>query len=467
MKKISTKIWLLILSFLAITILFMYALTNFLYERLYVQDKEHNMVDIGQKLATMYEGGKVKNSLIDEVDRYNMYADVNVFAVRNPRELSACVPFDIDYDTLIGPEERQQLLAGETVTKQGYEKRFDRQVISVIVPLVDEKRLEGILYLYFPLENIVELAKKDILFISLGALLFFIVLAFAVMKGIKMVMKPLNRLQTAAKRMADGNYDARVDVTSKDEIGQLTHTFNEMATAIQKTDDTQKEFLANVSHELRTPISYVKGYSEALAKGLIPKEQCEEKLLLIANEADRMEKLTAALLQLSRSEKLQDFVKQPIVVAESVRDALQLTQQHAEEKNIALYLNADDSLIVAGDDEKLKQMLLNLIENSLRYSERGTAIHVEVCAEKTYAKIIVRDEGIGIEQQHVPHLAERFYRVNKARTRADGGSGLGLSIVDQLVTLHEGKWTITSVWQVGTTVTLFIPLWEDFDEVDD
>ncbi len=467
MKKIATKIWLLVLGFLVITILFMYSLTNFLYERLYVQDKENNMVGVGQKLATMYEGGKVTNALIDDVDRYNMYADVNVFAVRNPRELSACVPFDIDYDTLIGPQERKQLLAGETVTKQGYEKRFDRQVISVIVPLVHEKRLEGILYLYFPLEKIVELAKKDILLISTGALLFLMMMAFAVMKGVQVVMKPLNRLQLAAKRMADGHYDERVVVTSKDEIGQLTHTFNEMATAIQKTDDTQKEFLANVSHELRTPISYVKGYSEALAKGLIPKEQCTEKLNLITHEADRMEKLTAALLQLSRSEKLEDFTKMPIVLAESLREALQLSQQRAMEKQMTLHLKADESLIVAGDDEKIKQIMLNLIENSLRYSDKQTTIYVEASAEKTYAKITVRDEGIGIADEHLPHLAERFYRVNKARTRADGGSGLGLSIVDQLIALHGGSWHIASTWQVGTTVTLFIPLWEDFDEVDD
>ncbi|WP_010306959.1 sensor histidine kinase [Kurthia senegalensis] len=467
MKKIATKIWLLVLGFLVITILFMYSLTNFLYERLYVQDKENNMVGVGQKLATMYEGGKVTNALIDDVDRYNMYADVNVFAVRNPRELSACVPFDIDYDTLIGPQERKQLLAGETVTKQGYEKRFDRQVISVIVPLVHEKRLEGILYLYFPLEKIVELAKKDILLISTGALLFLMMMALAVMKGIQVVMKPLNRLQLAAKRMADGHYDERVVVTSKDEIGQLTHTFNEMATAIQKTDDTQKEFLANVSHELRTPISYVKGYSEALAKGLIPKEECTEKLNLITQEADRMEKLTAALLQLSRSEKLEEFTKMPIVLAESLREALQLSQQRAMEKQMTLHLKADESLIIAGDDEKMKQIMLNLIENSLRYSDKETAIYVEASAEKTYAKITVRDEGIGIADEHLPHLAERFYRVNKARTRADGGSGLGLSIVDQLIALHGGSWHITSTWQVGTTVTLFIPLWEDFDEVDD
>ena len=174
--------------------------------------------------------------------------------------------------------------------------------------LVDNERLEGILYLYFPLEKITELASKDITLIVIAALLFLAFMTFITIKGIGVIMKPLKRLQKASHDMAHGDYTTRVKVTSKDEIGQLSQTFNEMATSKKKSDEQQKEFLANVSHELRTPISYIKGYSEALANGLIPKEDCDEKLGLIAREAERMEKLTTELLQLSRAEQIEKIV---------------------------------------------------------------------------------------------------------------------------------------------------------------
>lgn len=458
MQKLSTKIWVLVVVFLVFTVCFMYGMTHYLYERLYVEDAEQSMIEVGKKLAGTYEGGNVSDDFVEQVDRYNMYSNVNVFAVRNPRELSACVPFDIDYDTLIGSAERKKLLKGETVTKQGYEKRFDRQVISVVVPLVDKQRLEGIIYLYYPLENITELAAKDIIVIAVLALLFLALMTFLTMKGVHVVMKPLKRLQEASNKMAQGDYATRVEVTSRDEIGALSTTFNEMAASIQRSDEEQKQFLANVSHELRTPISYVKGYSEALAKGLIPQEQREEKLALISKEATRMEKLTTELLQLSRAERVKQLNKQPLVLAEALREALSIAEQRALEKEMTFDVSLDESLIVEADDEKLKQIVVNLIENAIRYSEPAHSIEVRAEESGNFARITVKDHGIGIPAEDLSHVAERFYRVNKARSRSDGGTGLGLSIVDQLVKAHGGHWSIDSELGKGTVVTLYLPL---------
>ena len=160
MKKLSTKIWMLIFIYLTATIIFMYAFTDFLYEQLYVEDTKESMIEIGEKLQSMYQGGKVTDEYVETIENYNMYSNFHVFAVRNPRELSACVPFEIDYNALIGPEERVILLQGEPVSKIGYEERFNRQIVSVILPLTDQNRLEGIIYIYYPLANIIELQKR-------------------------------------------------------------------------------------------------------------------------------------------------------------------------------------------------------------------------------------------------------------------------------------------------------------------
>lgn len=464
MKKISTKIWLFVLAILAVSLFSMYSLTNYLYERLYVQDAENSMVEIGNKLSTMYDGGKVTDDLVEKVDRYNAYANINVFAVRNPRELSACVPFDIDYDTLIGPEERQVLLQGEVVSKQGYEKRFDRQVISVVIPLVDEKRLEGILYLYFPLEKISELASKEVVFLISCFLLFIIVVGFVIFKGIAVIMKPLRELQNAAQQMAKRDYTARVETGSKDEIGRLATTFNEMAKSIESEEQKQRRFLETVSHELRTPISYIKGYSEAILAGIIREEQQPEKLELIVREAGRMEKLTNELLQLTRNEGQSELVERyPLPLAETIREVTIMLGQKAQELQIKLSLYVDDEVIILADEVRMKQILINLLENALRYSEKATEITVSCFKENKEAVIEVKDEGIGIPQEDLPFVTERFYRVNKARSRADGGSGLGLSIVEQLVEAHEGKIEIKSKVNEGTVITLRFPTIEEME----
>lgn len=463
MKNLLTKIWFLIVLFLLATIIFMYWFTDFLYEQLYVEDSKVSMVEVGEKLQTMYRGGKVSDELIQFVENYNAYSNINVFAVRNPRELSACVPFDIDYDTLIGPEERQQLLAGKVVTKIGYEERFERQIISVILPLTDQNRLEGILYLYYPLAKITELANEEVLLLIGGALIFSFLIGFLVYKGIRRIMRPLNELQHAVEQMSKGDYETRVEVTSSDEIGMLSSAFNQMAQSIQQEDEAQKAFLATVSHELRTPISYVKGYSETIQNGFIEGAERDEAIQLIAREANRMERLTNELLQLARTNREQERTEfDPIVLAETIRDITLLLEKQAALKQITWETDLDEELIVLGDEEKLKQILINIFENAICYSNEQTSVSIVTKQGKDGAEIIVQDHGIGIPAEDLPHITERFYRVNKARSRADGGSGLGLSIVEQLIKQHNGNLTITSEMGKGTCVHITLPLMEEF-----
>ena len=461
MKSLATKIWMLIIVFVVLTITFMYVLTDFLYERLYVQDSEVAMIEVGTKLQSQYRGGAVTDDFVAFVERHNTYSNYEVFAVRNPRELSACVPFDIDYDTLIGPEERQRLLNGESFTQIGYEPRFDRDIISVVLPLVDDNRLEGILYLYYPLAKITELAKAEIGFLSAAAIVFTAIAALLGFYSIRKLLMPLQKLHSAVVQMTTGDYAARVDVASKDEIGQLSNAFNKMAQTIQQEDEAQKVFLATVSHELRTPISYVKGYSEAIQQQMITGEQAQEAIDVIAQEASRMERLTNDLMQLARKEQRVDEFG-PIVLTECIRDVVQLMAIPLRNKQIELQTSLDDSLIIEGDETQLKQVFINILENAIRYSNAQSFIRIHAYEQQHYAVIEIEDAGIGIEQQHLEHITERFYRVNKARSREDGGSGLGLSIVQQIINAHDGKLHIASEVNKGTTVTVKIPLIKEF-----
>ncbi|MEK4701108.1 ATP-binding protein [Solibacillus sp. FSL R7-0668] len=461
MKKLSSKIWLLIVLFLSATVVFMYIFTNFLYEQLYVEDTKTTMIEVGEKLQTKYTGGKVTDELIAEIDAYAAYSNLEIFAVRNPRELSACVPFDIDYDALIGVDERQQLLQGKAVTKIGYEERFERQIISVILPFTDQNRLEGIIYVYYPLAKISELAQQEVILLVTGAVMFLLVAAFFVYYGMGKILQPLAKLQRAVGKMTKGHYETRVEVTSKDEIGSLSAAFNQMAAAIQREDEAQKSFLATVSHELRTPISYVKGYSEAIQNGLVDAQQKEEAVQIIAKEAARMERLTNEFMQLARKDEMTVSEYDPLVLAESLRDAICLVSQQAMNKQIQIKQNFDEELIVIGDEQKLKQVWINVIENAIRYSHEHAQIIMTTSQLDKEAVITIQDFGIGIPEEDVPHVTERFYRVNKARSRMDGGSGLGLSIVEQIIQQHNGSLKIESKVEQGTNVMITLPLMEE------
>ena len=461
MKKLSVKIWGITVIFLIIAISFMIVVANFLYEQLYVENVEQSMIEVGIKLQTNYSGGAVTDELIEQIEQFNTYSHFDVFAVRDAKELSACVPFDIDYEALIGPAERQRLINGDTVTKIGYEPRFDRQLISVVIPLTDENRLEGILYMYYPLAKILELTNEDVQLLIFAAMVFLIGLSFFIFKAVKKVLAPLTKLQQAANDMRNKKYETRVYVKTNDEVGQLAKAFNEMAQSIEQEDEAQRTFLATVSHELRTPISYVTGYSEAIERGFIEEEKLTETIHLIAREANRMQRITTDLLTLARNEKSEQLEIMPIVLEECIRESAQLLEHQLREKQITLQFIVEDEWIVAGDEQKLKQVFINVLENAITYTKQKERIILTISKYSHYAHVQIQDFGIGISQEDLPHITDRFYRVNKARSRSDGGSGLGLSIVSQIIEQHQGKLMIESTLNKGTIVHLYIPIWEE------
>lgn len=172
---LAKKIWFTVMATIFITISFSYVASNFFYERLYVDNVGEELMEEGRRLALDYDGGSLSEKLRNQIEWYNRKSSSEVFVVSNPKELSACLPFDINYDTIISEEERQELLEGKTVKKLGYEKRFDRKIMAVIVPLNDSNGLEGIIYLYVPLAKISELTKDFSYLWTIAALLFLIV----------------------------------------------------------------------------------------------------------------------------------------------------------------------------------------------------------------------------------------------------------------------------------------------------
>ena len=237
----------------------------------------------------------------------------------------------------------------------------------------------------------------------------------------------------------------------------------------KKLDDMRKEFVANVSHELRTPLTTVKSYTETLLDGAIQDpEAAEDFLHIIDAEADRMSFLVKDLLQLSRFDNKQVELKfRDVNVLEFISQNIKQNKIHAENKNQKLFFEpCSENIFVKADKDRINQVLNNLLTNAVKYSPEGAEIKVFVTEDKSFVNIHVKDTGIGIKKEDLGRIFERFYRVDKTRSRAMGGTGLGLAIAKEIMNSHKGELTAQSVYGYGTTMTMRFRKDADFSSED-
>lgn len=231
-------------------------------------------------------------------------------------------------------------------------------------------------------------------------------------------------------------------------------------TELKKLEQVRKDFVANVSHELRTPITSIKGFSETLIDGAYNDENTLLSFLdIIYKESNRLQMLVQDLLELSKIEKEGFQIDQiPTSLRDLVRSSVERTKIQSEEKKMTIQIHDEENPYVLGDANRLIQIIMNLLVNAITYSKPQKTIDVTVAQENGYGYVEIADQGIGMEKDEIPRVFERFYRVDRARSRNSGGTGLGLAIVKHLVETHEGKIEVQSEEGVGTTIRVYIPL---------
>lgn len=227
-------------------------------------------------------------------------------------------------------------------------------------------------------------------------------------------------------------------------------------TEIKHLEQMRKDFVANVSHELKTPITSIKGFSETLLDGALNDPDAAKMFLeIIWKESGRMERLVADLLDLSKIEQKGLTLNLTAVPLKKLLSEVIVTlESRLEAKDIALQMNVSDHLVIQGDEYRLKQVFVNLITNAILYTPKGGQIFVDASESDQVVNVKVSDTGIGIEKAELPRIFERFYRVDKARSRDSGGTGLGLAIVKHIMEAHHGKINVESKLNEGTTFTV-------------
>jgi two-component system OmpR family sensor kinase len=295
---------------------------------------------------------------------------------------------------------------------------------------------------------------------GLLALLVSVLLAFGIAGW---VARPLQRVATAAKAVARGDYEQHVPVTGPDEVQTVARSFNSMATQVKATNQAQRDFVSNVSHDLKTPLTSIRGWSQSLLDGTADTEVAQQRAAgIIYNEAERMQRMVDQQLDLARIESGQlELVQSLVDLHQLLSDVYNNLTLRAQDQKIQLTTDLQPVPPIMGDYDRLMQIFTNLIDNALTHTPVDGRVHVGLKKHGEKAvEVTVQDTGAGISSEDLPRIFERFYQVEKSRARENGrlGSGLGLAIVQELVEAHQGNIRAYSREGEGSAFVVRLPV---------
>lgn len=274
------------------------------------------------------------------------------------------------------------------------------------------------------------------------------------------ITKPLTAFSNAIQDMASGNLDTQIEVHGRTELNQLANSFNVMSKKLQNIDRLRNEFVSNASHELRTPLSSIKILIQNMIyEPEMPAEMRTEFLKDIDDEIDRLNNVIEDLLMLVQTTNQKSLLRlSKVNIAELLSSTMDKLEPIAHRKNVTLHFDDKEDVIMNCDKIKLQICFSNLIDNAIKYNNDGGNVHVSCKTVGSNLEVKVRDDGIGIPAHDLPNIFDRFYRVDKTRSRSTGGTGLGLSITQRVILLHGGTITTESHLGEGTEFTVTIPI---------
>lgn len=279
-------------------------------------------------------------------------------------------------------------------------------------------------------------------------------------------LAPVASMNSQTQRISAENLSARLDVNnSRDELGRLATTINDLLARLENSFKEQQRFIADASHELRTPLAVLRGETEVALGKTRTVDEYQQSLSLIQDEAEQLSRIVEDLFILARQpiNTRAALSKERVSLNDAVRDCARAAQVLATQKGVRLKLENDSPAIALnGNQELITRLILNLLDNAVKYTPAGGEISLALARENGNAEIVVRDTGIGIPESAQPRVFDRFYRVDKARARAMGGAGLGLSIAQWIVEVHGGEINVASAPGRGSTFTILLPLTQSY-----
>lgn len=330
----------------------------------------------------------------------------------------------------------------------------------VTVPIMVQGKMLGIVQVGSPLDEIQEALNQLLLVLSISVPLVLVLASLGGLFLANQALKPVDRITRTAQKIGSGDLSQRIplDGLAKDEIGRLAETFNDMLSRLEASFEQMKRFTADASHELKTPLSILRGEVEIGLRRLRSPEEYRDILRSCLEEIGRMSRIVEDLLTLARVDSGDLGIRREKVdLGEVAEEVWRAFYREAVGRGLRFSLEATRVKVI-GDRERLRQMIANLVDNAVKYTPEGGWVELTVGSEDGLATVTVRDTGEGIPPEHQEKVFERFYRVDKARSREKGGTGLGLSICKGIAEAHGGKITLESEPGVGSVFKVLLPL---------
>ncbi len=272
------------------------------------------------------------------------------------------------------------------------------------------------------------------------------------------LVRPIKKLTKATRQIAGGDFNVKLNIKQKGELGTLARSFEEMMHDLQQLEQMRREFVSNVSHEVQSPLTSISGYALALKQAGIPDDQRSRYLDIIISEADRMSKMSDSLLKLSLLEsQSRQLQLATFSLDEQIRRVIVAIQPQWSARNIRFELNLK-AVRISADHDQLNQVWTNILGNSIKFSEDGDVISVSMKQDLKSVIVRITDTGIGISPEDQKRIFERFFKADRSHSRKYGGSGMGLAIVKQIVSLHHGEIRVESEPGRGTTIIVTLPV---------
>lgn len=422
-------------------------------------------IALNQLIAGDSEDGRLEGDLYNELQSFSrLYSYARIMVLDDKAKV-----IQDSSQTKIGRyivnDDVLMALSGKIVTVQ------ENSFVRLAIPITDYSgtTVEGAVYVFFTVDTILQSLSIN----QSNIILLQFVIGLLTCAGVYALMivftKPFKSIMKWLKQVSGGNAEIGPELKRKDEFGAIVESVQGVTHDLIAIDHSRKEFVSNVSHELKTPLSSIKVLTESLLlQDSIPEAMYKEFLQDINSEIDRQTTIVNDLLTLVRLEEGENALNvSSFALNDMTEDILKRMKPLAQQKNVELIMESIREVEIEADETKLTLALSNLVQNGIKYNKVGGQVKVTIDSDHMNAVIVVSDTGIGIEEQHFNKLFQRFYRVDKARDREAGGSGLGLSIVRQIIMLHKGTISVESTLGEGTSFCVKLPLIQTVEQEEE
>jgi len=432
----------------------------------YIRDRNMSLLTqvniLSNQITPNFYGIQLENTrtyLQDLVKGYSLDINARILLLDN----SGTVLID-SYDAMLGENfialtEVESALQGYD-SNQVYKLPSGESVMYVGVPISDRNEVMGVVLASSSIDDLlqnVNLTLRRVALLSGIGLFFTGMVAFLFAQ---VIASPIEKMIQLVRSFSRGDFGVSIKIEANDEIGQLAESFNDMASKINQVDEQRRKFVSNVSHELRTPLTSMKIISETLLHQPSWDESVYREFMQdIDGEVSRLNRLVDSLLYLVDLEREELVLETQITYLNYVvQNVVRTLKPLADQKDITIEIEERERLQFHLDQGKIQQCLINLVSNAIKYTPENGNVRISIFKELNDACVSIEDTGIGIPEKDLNHIFDRFYRVDRARARTTGGSGLGLSIAKQIVALHGGEIQVSSKINAGSTFTVRLPI---------